>query len=256
MKMTQGPSPVPTKVWRVPGGQWTKSHARSGRSSSSISSRHSPASTRKSSCDDSAWYIPVGFPGSSTASVKPSWANCCGSTPGPIASTRPLLSNTQRPPKASWRSQAASATLTTNHPGEVGASPEPTSSRRASSTITSSSLRRGFAGDPDRVFATCVRPAVEPAVAGDYLEARLLEQRPPFVVREPGEHEGRRGAPAAHRQCQRARVRVPVGTLEDPGFALEPAAVRVGDVLRARREDVEHEPAARQEQLAGRAQRP
>src|SRR6187551_3064530 len=69
IRITHGSPPVPTKVWRVPGGQWTKSQARRGRSCSSISSKHSPASTRKSSWLDSAWYMPVGFPGSRTASV-------------------------------------------------------------------------------------------------------------------------------------------------------------------------------------------
>jgi RNA polymerase sigma factor (sigma-70 family) len=43
------PSPAPTKMCPVSGGQWTKSHARSRRSSPSISSRHSPVRTRKSS---------------------------------------------------------------------------------------------------------------------------------------------------------------------------------------------------------------
>jgi hypothetical protein len=38
---------------------------------SSTSSTHFPPSMRKSSWPDSAWYIPVGVPGSSTARVKP-----------------------------------------------------------------------------------------------------------------------------------------------------------------------------------------
>ena len=37
---------------------------------------------------------------------------------------------------------------------------------------------------------------------------------------------------APHRQRERARVLVPVGPLEDPGLALEPAAVRLLDVRR------------------------
>src|SRR5437588_211871 len=61
MKTTHGPSPAPTNTCSVPGGQCTKSHARSVRSSPSISSRHSPARTRKSSRFDSAWYIPLGL---------------------------------------------------------------------------------------------------------------------------------------------------------------------------------------------------
>src|SRR5437764_15304538 len=71
MKSTHGVSPVPTNVCRVPAGQCTKSQARSDRSSSSRSSRQMPERTRKSSCADSAWYMPDGLPGSSTASVKP-----------------------------------------------------------------------------------------------------------------------------------------------------------------------------------------
>ena len=63
MKITHGPSPAPTKMWSVSGGQWTKSHAFSGRSSPSISSRHSPASTRNSSGSASRWYIPVRLSG-------------------------------------------------------------------------------------------------------------------------------------------------------------------------------------------------
>ncbi len=50
-------------------------------------------------------------------------------------------------------------------------------------------------------------------------------------------------------------VEVPVGALVDAGLALDPAAVRLLDVLAGRREDVEDEPAARPEQLARRAQR-
>src|SRR6266516_2943883 len=140
MKMTHGPSPVPTKTCPVPGGQCTKSHARSGRSSPSTRSKHSPARTRKSSCFDSARYIPLGLPGSSTASVMPRSPNLTGFAP----------SKTQRPPKASFVSQAASRTLMTNQPSVTGARPESTDSRRASSTIPYPSLRRF-----DRFDETC-----------------------------------------------------------------------------------------------------
>src|SRR4051794_17385921 len=167
MKMTHGPSLVPTKVCRVPGGQWTKSHARSSRSSSSTSSRHVPASTRKSSWLDSAWYMPVGLPGSSTASVNPTCSNCCGSSSGRCESTRPLLSKTQRPPNASFRSHAASATLTTNQPGLTGASPEPTSSSLASSTATVSP------GD-ELLEAGLVADRFEVRVLGSHRTERLL----------------------------------------------------------------------------------
>ena len=97
--------------------------------------------------------------------------------------------------------------------------------------------RAGLAGASSRP-RPCPRPrvgaAVEPAVAADDLEAGLLEQRAPLVGREPGEHEARPAALAADRQRQRARLRVPLGALEDPRLALEPAAVRVRDVARAR----------------------
>ena len=51
------------------------------------------------------------------------------------------------------------------------------------------------------------------------------------------------------------RLGVPVGALPDPGLALEPATVRLPHVLFARRKDVEHEPAAGEEQLARGSQR-
>src|SRR4051794_30028419 len=135
MKITHGPSPAPTNVWFVPGGQCTKSHCFSGRSCSSMISTHSPASTKKSSWPDSAWYMPDGLPGSSAASVNPVLPKCSGCRSGRSASTRSVLSNPHRPPNASCRTHAASPALTTNHPGVVGASPDPTSSSRASSNI-------------------------------------------------------------------------------------------------------------------------
>src|SRR5262249_56982000 len=92
------------------------------------------------------------------------------------------------------------------------------------------------------------RAAVDPSVAADHLEAGALDERLPLVLREPGEDEARLAAGAAHRQRQRPRARVPVGALPDAGLALEPAGVRVGDVLGARREDVEDEAAAGDEQ--------
>ena len=49
---------------------------------------------------------------------------------------------------------------------------------------------------------------------------------------------------------------VPVGPLEDARLALEPEAVRLGDVLAARREDVEDEVPARLEQLVRGPERP
>ena len=79
--------------------------------------------------------MPLGFPGSSTASVNPTCANIRGSRSARSPSTRGLLSKTQRPPNASLRNHAASATLTTNQPSLTGARPEPTASKRASSII-------------------------------------------------------------------------------------------------------------------------
>ena len=55
-------------------------------------------------------------------------------------------------------------------------------------------------------------------------------------------------SPRADGERQRPRRLVPVGALEDLGLALEPAAVRLLDVLAARSEDVEHEAAAGLEQ--------
>ena len=65
MRIAHGPSPAPTKMWCVPGGQWTKSQAFSRRSSPSIRQMHSPERTRKSSWTASAWYLPLGWPGCS-----------------------------------------------------------------------------------------------------------------------------------------------------------------------------------------------
>ncbi len=59
----------------------------------------------------------------------------------------------------------------------------------------------------------------------------------------------------ADRERERPRALVPVGALEDPRLALEPAAVRLLDVLAARGEDVEDEAAAGLEQRAGGAER-
>ena len=58
----------------------------------------------------------------------------------------------------------------------------------------------------------------------------------------------------AHRQPERPRLGIPIGALEDAGLPLEPEPVRLGDVLGARREDVEHEGAAGLQEHPGRAQ--
>ena len=65
----------------------------------------------------------------------------------------------------------------------------------------------------------------------------------------------RTSSPAVRRadgERQRARVLVPVGALEDSRLALEPAAVRLLDVLPARREDVEDEVPVRLEERVRR----
>ena len=75
MTIAHGPSPAPTKTCSVIGGQWTKSHCFSGRSSPSITSTHSPETTRKSSWAHSPWYMQFGSPGRRTTSWKPSSSN-------------------------------------------------------------------------------------------------------------------------------------------------------------------------------------
>jgi hypothetical protein len=108
----------------------------------------------------------------------------------------------------------------------------------------------GPTGDPDGVLAALIWTHVEPAVAGDDLEVRLLEQVPPFVRRTPGEvHAGLTALPA-HGEREDAPSEIPVGPLPDPRLALEPAAVRLLDVLAARGEDVEDETPAGHEEAA------
>src|SRR6187551_159898 len=102
--------------------------------------------------------------------------------------------------------------------------------------------------DPDLVFAALVGAAVEPAVELLGHEARVLDEGVPLGRRQPVEGEARAllGAPDGERE--RAGALVPVGALEDARLALEPEPVGLLDVRRARREDVEHEPAARLEE--------
>ena len=75
--------------------------------------------------------------------------------------------------------------------------------------------------------------AVEPAVDGLDREPLVREQLPPLGDGEPRERHLRLGVAAADAQDQRPRVLVPVGALPDARLALEPAAVRLGDVLGA-----------------------
>src|SRR5712692_1345035 len=113
--------------------------------------------------------------------------------------------------------------------------------------------RRGWpsalcATDPNRVLAVLVRAPVEPAVARLDLEALVDKERAPLVRVEPREPHRRLRVFVSNRERERASLLVPVGALEDPGLALEPASVGVFDVAARRREDVEDEAAAGGEQ--------
>src|SRR5919201_2813832 len=130
MKTTHGLLPAPTKACSVCGGQWTKSHVLSGRSSRSIRSRHSPARKKKFSWFASLWYRPPACPGRSTAIVKPRSGNGASSP-----------SKMHAAPSAAFVTQAASRTLTTNQPSLAGVRPASCCSSRASSTISSAPLQ-------------------------------------------------------------------------------------------------------------------
>src|SRR5918999_4416595 len=118
-------------------------------------------------------------------------------------------------------------------------------------TVSAKSAR-----EPDRVLAARERPAVEPAPAGEDLESGLLQERTPLGRSEPRQRHRRRAGVAAHRERERARVLVPVGALEDARLALDPAPVRLLDVVSGGLEDVEGEAAVGDEQRPGRSQRP
>src|SRR6185503_3873105 len=77
-RIADGLDPAPTIVCGMFGGQWKKSHCRSGRSSSSTTSSASPERTRKSSWSASQWYIDIGSPGPRTKRFTPS---CASSSP-------------------------------------------------------------------------------------------------------------------------------------------------------------------------------
>ena len=117
--------------------------------------------------------------------------------------------------------------------------------------------RRSFSeGDPDAVLAAGERPPVEPAVAREHLEAGLGEQRVPRArARATTASSSTRPAGPRTESVSVCAVEVPVGPLVDARLALDPAAVRLLDVLAGRREDVEDEPPAGPEQLAGGAER-
>src|SRR5207247_4464014 len=108
---------------------------------------------------------------------------------------------------------------------------------------------------PDHVLAAGVGLPVEPAVAGLDREPGLLEETLPLGLGDPGEAHSRAGIGVADREGQSPRLGVPVGTLEEPRLALEPAPVGLGDVVCARGEDVEDEPPTRDEHAARRPKR-
>ena len=138
-----------------------------------------------------------------------------------------------------------------------------TSSRAARSRSATRSCSLDAAAEPARrrrqtkimSSSSVVRPPVEPAVERLDLEARLVEEAQPLGRREPVEAERRSCLARAHRERERPRALVPDRALEDPRLALEPAVVRLLDVLPARREHVEDEAPVRLEQRARGAQR-
>ena len=108
----------------------------------------------------------------------------------------------------------------------------------------------------DHVLAALEGSGVEPAVERIDLEARLLDQTEPLGCGQPVQAEARAVVAGAHRERERAGGLVPDCALEDAGLALEPAVVRLVDVLAARRKHVEHEPALRLEELTRGTKRP
>src|SRR5918996_126266 len=146
----------------------------------------------------------------------------------------------------------------------TGAGCSPTWSRaaRSPSGTRSCSSTRGpkprpdsvSPADEDHVLVLCVWPLVEPAVERLDLEPCPVEEAKPLGRREPVEPERGLVLARADGERERARARVPDRALEDPGLALEPAIVRLLDVLPARREDVEDVGAAPNEECARRSQ--
>ena len=108
----------------------------------------------------------------------------------------------------------------------------------------------GWPGRRRHVLLAVERAAIEPAVDGFDVELRQVEKAEPLGGREPVQAEGGGGVTGANGEGERPRGLVPVGSLEDPGLALEPATVRLVDVLAARCEDVEDEATLGREQLA------
>ena len=85
-------------------------------------------------------------------------------------------------------------------------------------------------------------------------KTRLVEQAEPLRRGQPVQAEARAVVAGAHGERERAGALVPDSALEDAGLALDPAVVRLLDVLAARSKDVEDEAPVRLEQLPRRAQ--
>ena len=135
-RIQHGPAPAPTKTCGLPGATCTKSHARSGRSSPSSSSRHSPPRTRKSSCAASEWYFAFGWPGRSTWMFTP------------MLREHRLGRLEQDPEPGDGRSNAgASATLRTR---SRSMRQEPTGCQAVLSSVRASSRAERAARRPDR----------------------------------------------------------------------------------------------------------
>src|SRR5215210_2662778 len=101
---------------------------------------HSPITTRKSSCTDSAWYMPAGRPGRRTRMAKPAPGFAYSLRSGRPRRTNSSDSKMAHASVASLFIQAASPALTTNHPAVTGARPDSTGSSRASSTTGTSHI--------------------------------------------------------------------------------------------------------------------
>src|SRR5262249_28897575 len=110
-------------------------------------------------------------------------------------------------------------------------------------------------GDPDAVLASGERTPVEPAVAGKDLEAGLGEERVPAGGFDPPQRHRRLALRPTHRQRQGLLHEIPVRALVDARLPLDPAALRLLDVLAGGCEDVEDQPPAGAEQLPRGTQR-
>jgi hypothetical protein len=165
-----GAAPAPMIVWFVPGGQCTKSHVRSLRSSPSMMSIASPASTRKSSWSDSQWYIAIGSPGPRSVRLIPS---CMKS----VAPSKPAPSNSHSTPRPFRSHHCVSHAFRTNQPSPFGTRPRSVGTSSASG-VTGVSMTH-----PWRAQATCS------TVATGRLRERVF--RSPRRLAEWGERSAR-----------------------------------------------------------------